>query len=296
MLSAPHEVCQVNAKDFHAAVIHKASGVISDPEIEWSGFVGDELNAVQNPTRLDLLRGKLVLVFRAGVLIAFTPIEVSERLPFEALLYFISYCSRVNYNIVYPPLGEDFPDQLSSHDQVTFLVQRLVRVEREEVVGGERGVFIHHELEPCQINLHRQDLENFLAKGNLPLYFAIAYYLKGCENLGYFLVEFHKAVEVIKNSFKNEQEMLRKLKAYDLKQSDYKKIGRYCNDALNPIDIARHAPKPQSAPMRVVDFRHLLSDPFSREVWTESVRIVRKTIDAYFSYTCQKPFSSEIKI
>jgi hypothetical protein len=84
-------------------------------------------------------------------------------------------------------------------------------------------------------------------------------------------------------SFGTEAKLLEALKPYGLSSKDYKTLGQYANDQRQPLDIGRHAPVPGSR-IQHIDIRSLLSEPLSKKVWTNSVRITRLAIDAYAAY------------
>jgi hypothetical protein len=66
--------------------------------------------------------------------------------------------------------------------------------------------------------------------------------------------------------------------------SDYKKLTRYANDKLRPLNIGRHAPN-KGAELRYVNvIGDAFADPRSREVFVESSHICRSTVDAFIRY------------
>jgi hypothetical protein len=67
--------------------------------------------------------------------------------------------------------------------EVTFLMHRLVKVECDATIGGEQHRVWHYETEPSSITVTCQELEELLSIYTPQLYFALAYYLIGCENI-----------------------------------------------------------------------------------------------------------------
>jgi len=252
----------------------KASGTILDPEIalESTAF-RDEPRVLERDTRLDLFDGQVVLLFAGSKFILLNYPEPKDRFPYYQLLYFIIYRSRLNYNIVIPERLSLDPTALPSSTAVTFLLKRLVEMTR-------------YETEDCQISIEVQELEDFLQICTPYLYFAIAYYLIGCENHRYFLIEFFKAVEVIENAFGGESLAINALRKYGVVRSDFKKLKRYANEQQRPFDIGRHAPKGKD--LRVIDIKLLLDEPLSDKIFCESVAVTRQAIDAYFAYLCDR--------
>ncbi len=264
----------------------KASSGIADPDVVVVPALGEDPNFVAAPTRLDLFRGQITILFTGCELVAFTSGESIETLPLDPLLYFIVYRSRVNYNGYCVPRAE-FPHGFEAAKEVVFSLGRLVAVERDEEIGGVRCQRTYHEIRPWQARISLEEFEQYLRALQAELHMAITYFLIGCENVRYFLVEFYKCLEVIRKAFGGKSEMLGQLQPYGLVRNDYEKLMRYCNDDRNPINVGRHAPEPGSR-MRFVDFRNLLTEPFSREVWSESVRISRQAIDAYCGHVSRQ--------
>jgi hypothetical protein len=272
-------------------VVWKAGGAIADSEIESDGLLASTdptvglrgPKVVCSPTRIDLFDGRYVLLLRDDELVLFLAPEDIDSFPYYALLYYLCYHSRVNYNIIHPPLGVQFPENLEPAEAIIFSMRKRVLVEREDTIFGQTGKFQHYESEPFSIRMSKSDIERHLKRATNELHLAISYFLIGCENLRYFLVEFYKAIEIIKLSFGSEIKLLKALKPHGLNSNDYKALKRYANDQHQPLDIGRHAPVPGTR-LRHIDIRRLLTEPLSKDVWTNSVRITRLVIDTYSAY------------
>ncbi len=258
-------------------VCWKATGAIADSEIESDGLLASTdptvglrgPKVVCSPTRIDLFDGRYVLLLRNDELVLFLAPEDISSFPYYSLLYYLCYCSRVNYNIIYPPLGVQSPENLEPVEEIIFSMRKRVLVEREDTIFGQTGKFQHYESEPFSIHVYKSDIERHLKKSTNELHLAISYFLIGCENLRYFLVEFYKSVEIIKLSFGGDTKFLKALDPYGLNSSDYKALKRYANDQHQPLDIGRHAPVP-GARLRHIDTRRLLTEPLSKDVWTDA--------------------------
>lgn len=261
----------------------RASGAILDPEIVLEDIAfGDDPRVVVHDTRLDLFGGRVVLLFSGSRFIPLTIPEPQDRFLYYPLWYFIKYRSRVNYNIVTPERLALDPAALSTSTTVTFTLRRLVEVTREELIAGERRQFWHYETEAHEISIDVRELEDLLRLCTPQLYFAIAYYLIGCEYPRYFLIEFFKAIEVIENAFGGESAAIGALSEWGVARAHFKKVKRYASDQQHPFDIGRHAPRGED--LRVIDVRRLLEEPLSRQVFRESAAATRQAIDAYFGY------------
>ena len=149
------------------------------------------------------------------------------------------------------------------------------------MIGGKRCLVWNYETEPCTVTVTRQELEDLLTFWTPQLHFALAYYLIGCENPRYFLIEFYKAVESIENALGGERKAIASLEPYGVTGAVFRKLKRDANDQSRPFDIGRHSPK--GTDLRVVDIRRMLSEPQSHQVYSESVSAVRQVIDAYFA-------------
>jgi len=206
----------------------------------------------------------------------------AARYLINPIRYFVTYRTFINYNAI--GFADKRPEAatLTGTDQIRFNLQQIVLVERDDPAAG--GKLIHHEGREKTIELPVRSLIEYLRVLNPTLYYALTFYLIGCENHRYFLVEFYKAVEVIKNAFGSEDALLEALKPHGVARSAYKEFGKVSNDMrLAPLDIGRHAPMP-GAPVYAVDLRTLLVEPRSREVLESSTVFCRQVIDGYIAF------------
>ena len=187
------------------ALLHRrweARRSITDPEFVLDTVVGDNKHNIVTPaTRLDLFNGRIVLVFDGPTYTPRIVPEPLEEFPHFPLRYFITYNTRIDYNVVFPEWHHEASPLPVPGDRVSFHLSRMVT--RKTPEGHQYG-----EREPCTITLTKQLLENFLRFYDAALYLAIVYYLVGCENPRYFLVEFFKAVEVITHTLGGNNEPL----------------------------------------------------------------------------------------
>ena len=93
-----------------------------------------------------------------------------------------------------------FRDTFSKVDHIRFRLERVIRVEGETQFGNETVKTLHHEGKEEWLEITTDDIIRYLNVLNPSLYYALAFYLIGCENPRYFLVEFYKAVEVINST------------------------------------------------------------------------------------------------
>jgi hypothetical protein len=262
------------------ALLHRrweARRSITDLEFVLDTVVGDDKHNIVTPaTRLDLFNGRIVLVFDGPTYTPRIVPEPLEEFPHYPLRHFITYYTRIDYNIVFPEWRHEALPLPAPNDAVRFQLSRMIR--RKTPEGHE-----YNDTEPCTITLTKQLFENFLRFHNEALYLAIVYYLVGCENPRYFRVEFFKAVEVIAHTFGWEQRAIAALQPHGVIEAEFKALKRYGNDELQPFNVGRHAPKP-GVNLRLIDVRGLFEQTASREVFHRCIMVTRQAIDAYFSY------------
>jgi hypothetical protein len=259
-----------------------ASGTLFDPELGIPGMASAPLRAVSRETRVDLFGGDLILHFREDRINVF----VSNTLKgffFHPLLYFLIYRTRIQYQIFWPSFDSKPPDIAPSSD-IVFALQRWTEVRVERAVAGRTEIFSHYEPVPAPITVQAAELENLIRFCTPKLYMSLVYYLLGCENRRYFLVEFYKALEVIENAFGGETKAIEALKGFGVERSRFKGLKQVANDYQRPFDIGRHAPK--GGDVRSVDLRRMLEDPVSKQLFSDSVVSVRQAIDGYFASLC----------
>ena len=237
----------------------------------------DNYVEITSPTRLELKSRALSILFRRNEVIFAAAGDSREPLYLvNPILYFLIYKTFVNYNAVGYPRNMD-ETSYQPADCVRFNIERIVRVEN-------KTGFHHAAGRPEVIELTLHELIRYTEVLNPALYYALAFYLIGCENPRYFLVEFYKAFEVIKNAFGGEHSLLKALEPYGVNRRSLKEFGQWCNDVRKaPLDIGRHAPVP-GAPLWSIDLRNLLIEPRSREVFESSTLFCRQVIDAYIEY------------
>jgi hypothetical protein len=196
--------------------------------------------------------------------------------------YFVTYRTYVNYNAIGFASSRPEGPTLTEAECVRFKLQEIVRVERDDPAGP--GTLVHHEGREAWVELPVASILQFLRVLNPTLYYAVTFYLIGCENHRYFLVEFYKAIEVIKNAFGSQAAFLDALQPHGVTRAAYEEFGMVSNDKrLAPLDIGRHAPLP-GAPVYTIDLRNLLVEPRSREVFESSTVLCRRVIDGYIAF------------
>jgi hypothetical protein len=209
---------------------------IADPELESeptvistnAPYTGPRV--VLSPTRIDLFEGRYVLLFKDDEFVIFLSPEDIDVFPYNVLNDYISYHSRVRYNITSVSFRIEFLDNLVPAEKITFALVKLVLIEREETIFGHVHILQHYESEPFSIHILKSDIEQYIKRATHELHVATRYFLIGCENLQYFLIEFYKALETIREAFGSEAEFLKELGPHGLKKSDYKTVTRYAND------------------------------------------------------------------
>src|SRR5215470_12681111 len=136
-----------------------AGGTLIDPEFTKTFIIeGEEPNVVPVETRLDLFGGEVVLHFHGRRLVLFLS---TPHARFSHLLsYFLMYRSRVDYNMI---SSEWFPEPpaIRPSREVTFSLERMVRVETEERRDGEVVARIgHYEPVPAAISVEIGEIED----------------------------------------------------------------------------------------------------------------------------------------
>jgi hypothetical protein len=267
----------------------KASGAILNP---WYELPGEpqidklvEYGEITKPCRVEFREHNFQLLFKDdAVIFTFSTNSIQPRYLIQPIQYFLIFHTFINYNLVGPALGKIDENKFDEVEVIKFKVTRVnqVAVERrigEEVFKGFDQVS-HEEF----IEIKTESISNFIRILNPTLYYALAYYLIGCDNPRYFLIEFYKAVEVIKNKFGAKQKLLRSLAKYGVFEKEFSDFTKTCNDMrLAPVDIGRHAPMP-GAKLFSVDLRNLLIEPRSYQVFELSSSFCRKVINAYIEF------------
>lgn len=267
----------------------QATGVILNPWYDLPIVIRSDRDTrpeITSPTLVDLSAHGLELLFeRDEMAFFFTSETPAARYLINPIRYFVTYRTFINYNAIGFAGKRPDPDTVPEADRVRFRLQEIVRVERDNPSG--EGKLIHHEGRDKALEVSVASLVEYLRILNPTLYYAITFYLIGCENHRYFLVEFYKAIEVIRNAFGAEDTFLEALKPHGVARSAYKEFGKVSNDMrLAPLDIGRHAPMP-GAPIYAVDLRNIMVEPRSREVLESSTVLCRQVIDGYIAFLAQ---------
>jgi hypothetical protein len=277
----------------------KATGVIMNPWYELSDRVtlistgsastSDEQLQITPSCRVDLEERNLTLMFHNdAVIFVFTGTSLAPRHLVNPIRYFLTYQTFINYNLISPvvvPLDIHTFDEV---DRIQFKVERITRVETERQEGDKLIKGFYHTGIEDQLEITAESIGQYLRVLNPTLYYSIAFYLIGCENPRYFLIEFYKAVEAIRNVFGTENGFLTSLRPYGVTKPKFKDFTKVCNDIrLAPLDIGRHAPMPD-APLYAVDLKNLLIETRSRDVFESSTIFCRQVIDAYVAFLIQQ--------
>jgi hypothetical protein len=277
----------------------KATGVIMNPWYELSDRVtlistgsastSDEQLQITPSCRVDLEERNLTLMFHNdAVIFVFTGTSLAPRHLVNPIRYFLTYQTFINYNLISPvvvPLDIHTFDEV---DRIQFKVERITRVETERQEGDKLIKGFYHTGIEDQLEITAESIGQYLRVLNPTLYYSIAFYLIGCENPRYFLIEFYKAVEAIRNVFGTENGFLKSLRPYGVTKPKFKDFTKVCNDIrLAPLDIGRHAPMPD-APLYAVDLKNLLIETRSRDVFESSTIFCRQVIDAYVAFLIQQ--------
>jgi hypothetical protein len=248
----------------------QATGTITNPWytlppriLTWGGgstAASDEAWDISPKCRMDLdVHGVRLFFQKDEIVFVFLGDTEAPRYLVTPIQYFICYRTFINYNVMWPVV---------SFDPQAFPVAESVDFKNAKSTAS----------------LSVSDLLDYLQFLNNALHYALAFYLIGCENTRYFLVEYYKAVEVIENALGGERRCIDLLGPFGVEKATLKSFKRNCNDMLRaPVDIGRHAPAPD-APLYAVDLRHLLSQPRSRSLFETSTRACRQAIDAYMKF------------
>jgi len=195
----------------------------------------------------------------------------------RAVVYYLIYKTYLYYNCIMPE--EESKEVVQEVDSVAFKLHRYITKHVEE--NGKTMSYI--DTEPCEIILHKKEISDYLTVLDATMWYAIIYYILGCNTQQYFLVEFYKCLEVIKNYFGNETKMKDSLNPHGFVQSDYKNTKRLANDRLRPLSIARHAPL-KGITVRSIDTKWLFDDPRGRKAFETGEKACRNIIDSYLQF------------
>lgn len=237
---------------------------------------------IAGPCKVTLRALKLTLYFeRDQVIFSFSGNSHEPRYLVGPVLQYLSYETYVDYCCV----GLGHPREAAHYDEVDRIHFRLRRLPRlGENSAQSDGRSWSHLGVADSIELPVSSIVEYIRVLNQTLHYAIGFYLRGCANSQYFLVEFSKSVEAVEDAFQNQGDCLRSLARFGVKRKDWKDFGLLCNDkVIAPLTIGRHPPKP-GAPVRDVDASHVLSSPPFLEVFESATVFCRQVIDAYTAY------------
>jgi hypothetical protein len=184
----------------------------------------------------------------------------------QAIVYYLIYKTFIYYNCLMPE--NESTEVAPEVDKVAFQLHRYVT---------------KIDTEPCEIVLNKKDIADYLTVLDLTMAYAIIYYILGCNTQQYFLVEFYKCLEVIKNHFGKEKKMKESLKPHGFVESVYKDTKKLANDRIKPLSISRHAP-PKDVSVCNVDTKWLFSDPMGKKAFETGEKACRNIIDAYLQF------------
>ncbi len=204
----------------------------------------------------------------------------------EHLRNFIIYKSRVNYNSYCNWFAEDVASFARCPEADRVIKFNLYQLTGEQGIKKVGDRYVALGLKPFSLAVDRTVFDTFHKLLDRGLARAIAYFLIASENPKYFLVEYYKCLEVIKQEFgrkKADAAMLEALTPYGFTKKLFKTLGDYANADRLPLAFARHAPKRDAIGIGI-DLRALQSRTLQREIFDESTKICRACIDAYISY------------
>jgi hypothetical protein len=259
------------------------SGCIFNPMYRLPGS-GSPITA---PARVDVCDGRFVLVFLEREVGVFVPAEFefreSDAFTAHYLINYVTYRTTLNLQLVGKPQNPSLLDVLPTVDALAF---RLDELTREELRGGTsdtHAVRVRFDLNSCEVVIRRTELSEYIERGDPTLDLAIAYFLAGCENRRYFLVEWYKSIDAIQKTLGGERYVAPVLSDFGLNVTMLKSLKRAANDDKDAYDIGRHAVNPDGL-MRFVNFKYIFEHPPSWALWNESYYSVRNCIDSYFEY------------
>ena len=200
----------------------------------------------------------------------------------DPLVRYLIFSTYLNYNLVAgPKFSISNLNAIPCTDIIKFKVRRFSQ--RTNDKGPVTKVL------PAELYLKKESVEDYLSVINWELYLAISYYLIGCQNIEYFLIEFYKSVEIIKNFFENQKILKTCLEPFGLDYMAYKRFKRVANDVRNPLNIGRHAPKKDTI-LSFIDVKNIISEPKSKQVFEESTHVCRDLISVFIRYLKAESF------
>jgi hypothetical protein len=190
------------------------------------------------------------------------------------LVYYLIYKTYLYYNCLMP---ENESTEITPEvERVTFKLHRYIA---DPVVDNGKTIYT----EPCEIILSKREIADYLKVLDDTVLLAIVYYIRGCITHQYFLIEFYKCSEVIKNKFKSEKKMKKMLQPHGFREVFYKEAKKLANDQRKPLDVGRHAPLGEVS-VQNIDTKWLFSDSIGRRAFETGERACRNTIDSYLQF------------
>lgn len=237
----------------------------------------DHKSRIAARTKMSFFDGDITITFDDNTVF----LRQSEKRQWNelAVVYYLIYKTFLCYNCLSPVNERE--DIAPEVNKVVFKLCRYIKRQ----VGTEGYVW---DKEPCNLVLNKKDIEDGLMVIDQTVLYAICYYLLGCDTQQYFLIEFYKCLEVIKNHFGNEKKMISALRSHGFLEAVYKEAKKLANDQMNPLSISRHAPL-KGISVRSINTKWLFSDPIGRKVFEIGERACRNTIDAYLKFCMSNP-------
>ncbi|HBG78547.1 MAG TPA: hypothetical protein DDW84_06880 [Phycisphaerales bacterium] len=237
----------------------------------------DNVNNSKITTRskITIFDGKIVLLFDDNkvAIKQYDKIKINE----DSIIYYLIYKTFLYYNCLMPENENE--ESASEVDKVIFQLHRYVT--KYAVEDGH--TIPYPDTEPCEIVLNKKEIVDYLTILDPTILYAISYYIRGCNTQQYFLVEFYKCLEIIKNHFGNEKKMKESLKNYGFLEDTYKETKKIANDTMKPLSVSRHAPA-KDVSVHNIDTKWLFSDPIGRKVFDTGEKACRNIIDAYLQF------------
>ena len=251
----------------------------NDPDLIYKYFQGEKIRIVKK-CKISLPKYGMVLIFDDNAItFCIDPdSEVDEHGNHfvEPLLTYLRFATYLNYNMVAGPrIGKDSINDLPCEDKVILNIGKITQAKTNEDLTTK--------IVPTKLEISKFKLEYFLSVIRWELYLAISYYLLGCQNIEYFLIEFYKSAEVIKNYFGSDKNLKSCLGPYGLNFNAYKKFKQVANDERNPLNIGRHAPK-KDTELSFIDVKNIISEPKSKHVFENSTQVCRDLIVIFIDY------------
>jgi hypothetical protein len=277
----------------HPTVTIKAERTICDLECMLpTGSGVPEKVAVVKPCKLTLPHLGAAIVFNGDAITLFADDAKMAKngYLFDHLVHFLIYSSRVDYCGYCNWLADK---TLEGKEEVgrtiVFNLERDASAHKgtSNGIGKVAGRFVCLDIEALQLEVDREPFDLFHEMMDMHLAHAIAFFLAGCANPTYFLVELYKSTESIRHAFRDEKSMLNALAPYGLARKPYKAFTQAANDTMQPIAFGRHAPKGKS--VFGIDIRSL-SHPMTIQgrLFREAMQMNRDCIDAYIAVRIKK--------